>query len=35
MKNKFKESSRFHLALNTTSFEESIEFYEAVFNAIA
>ncbi len=32
MKNKFEASSRLHLALNTTHFEESTEFYEALFN---
>ncbi len=28
----FEERSRLHLALNTKHFEESIEFYEALFN---
>jgi catechol 2,3-dioxygenase-like lactoylglutathione lyase family enzyme len=33
MKKTFEESSRLHMALNTRHFEESIEFYKALFNA--
>ena len=32
MKKTFEESSRLHLALNTRYFEESIKFYEALFD---
>jgi len=32
MKRTFKETSRLHLALNTSQFDKSIEFYEALFN---
>jgi predicted enzyme related to lactoylglutathione lyase len=32
MKKNFEESSRLHLALNTKYFEESIEFYKALFS---
>jgi len=32
MKKTFEEPSRLHLALNTKHFEESIEFYKALFN---
>jgi hypothetical protein len=32
MKKSFEGTSRLHMALNTTHFVESIEFYEALFN---
>ena len=32
MKRTFKETSRLHFALNTSQFDKSIEFYEALFN---
>lgn len=32
MKKAFKESSRLHLALNTSRFEEAVDFYKALFD---
>ena len=32
MNKNFEGASRLHLALNTNHFEDSIEFYEALFN---